>query len=273
MLFLVFLVKARLELVDDRAHARVADGLVVGVHGDLELVVAGSLELVEQVVVDVVVLVLELGLADLVLDALDERADLLELLMRLHQGVEHLLLGHFLRARLDHDDLVLGRAQGDVHLGDLALLGGRVDNGLAVHDADLAARDDVVERDVRDRNRDRSAQQRHDLGGVVIVVLQHGAHDGNVVSEILGEQRAHRAVDLAGSQDRLLGRTALAAHEAARDAAYRIQALLEVHREREKVDAVARLGRRGRGDEHCGVAVAHEARAVGELRHLAGLDG
>ena len=164
MLFLVCFVKACLELVNDRAHARVADGLVVGVHGDLELVIARCLELVEQVVVDVMVLVLELGLADLVLDALDKRADLLELLVRLHQGVKHLILRHFLGARLDHDDLVLGRAQGDVHLGDLALLGGRVDDGLAVHNADLAARDDVVERDVRDRNRDRSAQQRDDLG-------------------------------------------------------------------------------------------------------------
>ena len=273
VLFLVCLVKARLELVDDRAHARVADGLVVGVHCDLELIIARSLELVEQVVVDVVVLVLELGLADLVLDALNECADLLEFLVRLHQRVEHLILGHFLGARLDHDDLVLGCAQGNVHLGNLALLGGRVDDGLAVHNADLTARDNVVKRDIRDRNRDRSAQQRHDLGGVVIVVLQHGADDGNVVAEILGEQRAHRAVDLAGSQDRLLGGTALAAHKAARDAAYRVQALLKVDREREKVDAVARLGGSGRGDEHGGVAVAHEARAVGELRHLAGLDG
>ena len=116
VLFLVFVVQRRLELVDDRAHARVADGLVVGIHGDLELVIAGRLELVEQVVVDVVVLILELGLADLVLDALDERADLLELLVRLHQRIEHAVLGHLLGARLDHNDLVLGRAQGDVHI-------------------------------------------------------------------------------------------------------------------------------------------------------------
>ena len=273
MLFLVFLIQRCLELVDDRAHARVADGLVVGVHGDLELVIARSLELVEQVVVDVVVLILELGLADLVLDALNERADLLEFLVRFHQGVKHLILGHFLGARLDHDDLVLGCAQGHVHLGDLALLGGRVDDGLTVHNADLTARDDIVERDIRDRNRDRSAQQRYDLGGVVIVVLQHGADDGNIVSEILGEQRAHRAVDLAGGQNRLFGGTALAAHEAARDAAYCVQTLLKVDREREEIDAVARLGGRGRSDEHGGIAVAHQARAVGELRHLAGLDG
>ena len=223
--------------------------------------------------VDVVVLILELGLADLVLDGLDERADLLELLVRLHQRIEHAVLGHLLGARLDHNDLVLGRAQGDVHIRHLALLAGRVDDGLAVHDADLAAGYHIVKRDVRDRNRDGRAQQGDDLGGVVIVVLQHGADDGNVVAEILGEQRAHRAVDLAGGQDRLFGGTALAAHEAARDAADRIQALLKVDREREEVDAVARLGGRGRRDEDCGVAVAHQARAVGELRELAGVDG
>ena len=273
VLFLVLVGQGRLECVNDLANACVADGLVVGIHSDLELVVALCLELVEQVVVDVVMLILELRLADLVLDGLDERADLLQLLMSLHEGVKHLVLRNFLRAGLDHDDLVLGRAQGNVHLGNLALLGGRVDDGLAVDDADLAAGYNVVERDVGDGDRDGSAQQSDYLGRVVIIVLEDGADDGNVVAQVFREQRTHRAVDLTGGQDRLLGRTALAAHEGAGDAAYGVHALLEVNGEREKVDAVARLCGCGSGNEDCGLAVANEAGAVCQLRHLAGLDG
>ena len=273
VLFLVLVGQGRLECVNDLANACVADGLVVGIHSGLELVVALCLELVEQVVVDVVMLILELRLADLVLDGLDERADLLQLLMSLHEGVKHLVLRNFLRAGLDHDDLVLGRAQGNVHLGNLALLGGRVDDGLAVDDTDLAAGYNVVERNIRDRNRDGSAQQSDYLGRVVIIVLKNGADDGNVVAQVLREQRTHRAVDLTGGQDRLLGRTALAAHEGAGDAAYGIHALLKVNGEREKVDAVARLCGCGSGNEDCGLAVADEAGAVCQLRHLAGLDG
>ena len=193
--------------------------------------------------------------------------------MRFHQGIKHLILGHFLGARLDHNDLILGRAQGNVHLRHLALLRGRVDHGLAVHNANLAARYHIVKRDIRNRNRDGRAQQSNDLRRVVVIILQHGADDGNVVSEILGKQRTHRAVDLAGGKNRLFGRAALTAHKAARNTAYRIQALLKINRKREKVDAVARLGRSSRGNEHSSIAVTHQTGAVGELRHLAGLDG
>ena len=193
--------------------------------------------------------------------------------MSFHKRIEHIVLRNFLCTGLDHNDLVLGSAQGNVHLGYLALLGGRVDNGLAVNDANLAAGYNVVERNIRDRNCDGSAQQSNYLRRVVVVVLQNGADDGNVVAQVLREQRTHRAVDLTGGQDRLLGRTALAAHEGAGDAAYGVHALLEVNGEREKVDAVARLCGCGGGNEDCGLAVADEAGAVCQLRHLAGLDG
>ena len=272
VLFQIRFVQGFLEGVDDLAHARVANGLVVGVHRHFEFVVALCLELVEQVVVDVVMFILELRLADFVLDALDKGTDLLDLLMRFHEGVEHVVLGHFLGAGFDHDDFILGGAQGHVHFADLALLAGRVDNDLAVYDADLAAANDVVERNVRNGNRDGRTQQSDDLGRVVIVVLEHRADDGNVIAEVLREQRTHRAVDLAGCQDGLFARTALTTHERTRDAANRIQALFKVDREREEIDAVARLGRCGRGDEHSGLAVTNQARAIGELCHFAGFN-
>ena len=272
MLFEIFFVKGRGELVHNGAHACVADSLVVGVHRGLKLVVYRSLKLVKQIMVDVMMLILKLRLADLALDFLNKCADLLDLLMRLHQGVKHLILRNFLRAGLDHNDLVLGCAQGHVHLTDLALLGSRVNDNLTVYNADLATSNDIVKRDIGNGNRDGRAQQGNNLRRIVVIVLENRAYDRDIVAQILREQGAHRAVDLAGSQDCLFRRAAFTAHERAGNAANRIQALLEIHREREEINAVARLCGCGRGDEHNGLAVTHQARTVCQLRHLAGLN-
>ena len=264
----ILLAQLSLELVADNLDACVADGLVVGIQAVLQLTAALSLELVEDLMVEVVMLVLELGLADLCLDVSDEGNNLLNLLMCNHQSVEHVVLRYFVCACLDHNDLVSGCADGNVHLGALALLSSRVDDNLTVNNA----ADDVVKRNIRDRNRDRRTQQSGYLGRVIGIVLQNGADDGNVVAQVLGEQRTHGAVNLAGSQDCLLRGTALAAHEGTGDAANCVQTLLEINREREEVDAVAGLCRGGRGDQNNGLAVANQAGAVCQLCQLAGLN-
>ena len=273
MLFLVLLVQSCFKLVNDSAHAGVTNGLVVGIHSNLELVVAGSLELVEQVVVDVMMLVLELRLADLVLDGLDERADLLQLLMCFHESIEHVVLRNFLCTGLDHNDLVLGSAQGNVHLGSSALLGGRVDNGLAVNDANLAAGYNVVERNIRDRNSDGSADHAEDLRGAVRVNCEYGHCDRNVVAHVLREQRTHRTVNNSGGQDSLLGRSALSLEEAAGDLAYCIQLLLVVNGKREEVHAVAGLCACSYVDHYYGLAVSYPAGTISQAADLASLNG
>ena len=66
------------------------------------------------------------------------------------------------------------------------------------------------------------------------------------------------------------GRT-LAAHEAAGDAAHGIQLFFKVHRKGEEIDAVAGLVAHGDVAQHSGLAVAHQAAAVGKAAHLARL--
>ena len=68
------------------------------------------------------------------------------------------------------------------------------------------------------------------------------ADDLHLVPEALGPERPDRAVDHAGSEDRLLGRAPLALEEAAGDLAGRVHPLLDVDGEREEVRALARLG-------------------------------
>ena len=66
-----------------------------------------------------------------------------------HDGVVHLVVGQFLGAGLDHDDLALGGGHSQVELGGVLLLVGGVEDNLAVHIAHLHAADGTVPGNIR----------------------------------------------------------------------------------------------------------------------------
>ena len=75
----------------------------------------------------------------------------------------------------------------------------------------------------------------------------HGGDDLDFVLEVLGEQRADRAIDQARDQRFLLGLATFALEEAARDAAAGVELFLVVDGEREEILPFARaLARRPR---------------------------
>ena len=82
-----------------------------------------------------------------------------------------------------------------------------------------------------------AATMRDDVGIVLEVVREHGDDDLRLVAEALGEQRADRAVDQAGDQRLLLGRTAFALEVAAGNLAGGEGLFLVVDGQREEVDA------------------------------------
>ena len=79
----------------------------------------------------------------------------------------------------------------------LHLLGGRVEDVLAVLVADAGGGDRAEERDAGQRQRGRAADQGDDVGIVLQVVAQHGGDDLHLVAEAFREQRADRPVDQA----------------------------------------------------------------------------
>ena len=259
-------------LLDQLVPAGLADVLVVGVHGGLRLVHRGVHDLLEQLLVEVGVGIVELGLADLGNHLVDQRDLLLVLLVRHADGLEHDVVGHLVGAGLDHDDLLTRGDDGYVEVADLALVAGGVEDELAVDQTDLQRGDGAVPGDVGDGERGGRTDQRGDLGGAVVVNGHDRAHDGHVVAEVVGEERADGAVDDAGGQDALLAGTALAAVEAAGDAADGIQLLLKVDAQGEEVDAVAGTGGGGDAAQHARVAVADHDGGVGELGELADLE-
>ncbi len=150
-----------------------------------------------------------------------------------------------------------------------SLLG--LSTSFAVHKADLQRADGAVPGDVGDGQGGGGADQSGDLGRAVMVHAHDRRHDGHVVAEVGGEERADGAVDDAAGQDALLAGTALAAVEGTGDAADGVELLLKVNGEGEEVDAVARAGGSRGADEHAGVAVADHDGGVGELSQLADL--
>ena len=214
----------------------------------------------------------ELRLADLGNDLVDEADQTLDLLVCDHDRIVHIVVADLVCACFDHNDLLHGSGNRQLHVADLALFEGGVDNGLAVYHADEYAADRSVPRNIRDGERDGCADHACDLMRAVGIHCHNGQRDRNVVAQVLREQGTDGAVDYAGGEDRLFARSALSLEEAAGDLACCVHSLLEVYRQRQKVDAVAGLLGCGCARQHYGLAVANEAGAVCKTCELAGLD-
>ena len=260
-------------VVDHGVPALLAHVLVVGVHGGLGLVHELGGDLVEQLLIELGVLVLHLGLADLGDDLVDEVDLLADLLVGLHDAGVHDLVGDLVGAGLDHDHLLPGGGHGDIHAGGLALLLVGVEHDLAVHIAHLQAADGAGEGDLGIADAGGSADHGGHLGGAVVIHAHHGAGDAHVVAEVIGEQGAHGPVDQAAGQHGGQRGAALTAHEGAGDAAHGVQLLLKVHGQGEEVHAVTGTGGHGDGHHHGGLAIGDHGGGVGQLGHLAHLDG
>ena len=207
-------------------------------------------------------------LAELLLDV-DER---LQRAVAEQDRLGHHGLGQELGARFDHHDRVArpGDDQVELRIGELGV--GRVDDELAADATDANRTDRAGERDLADRQRSRGRDRTEHVRLVLLVRRKDRDHQLDVVLVALGEEGADRAVGQAGRQGGRLRRARLALDEPARDLARGVHALLELHREREEVEAGARVAPVCRA-EHEGVAVTDGDGAAGEPRELAGLDG
>ena len=267
----IFLEVLLVPVLDHGVPAGLADVLIVGIHGGLGLVHEVGGDLVEQLVVEVGVRIVELGLADLGDHLIDELDLLLVFLVGLLDGLEHLIVGNLVGAGLDHDHLLAGGDHGDVQIGDLALLAGGVDDQLTVHKAHLHGAHRAVPGNVGNGEGGGGADEGGDLGRAVMIHSHDGGHNGHIVAEVIGEQGTDGAVDDAGGQDALFTGAALTAIEAAGDAAHGVHLLLKIHAQGEEVDTVPGTGGGGGAHQHAGVTVAHHNGGVGQLRQLADL--
>ena len=208
-----------------------------------------------------------LGQAD---DRVDDR---LETAMAEHDRVEHLLLGQFLGFGFDHQHAFLGAGDHQVEAQFRQLVDLRIEHVLAIDEADARRGDRAHEGNARDRQRGGGADHGDDVRIVLQVMGDDRADDLGLVAEQRVEQRADRAVDQAGGENLLLGRTAFALEEATGDLAGGETFFLVVDREREKINSSLRLFGGDRGAEHDGFAIGHEHGPVRLAGDMAGFQG
>jgi hypothetical protein len=158
-----------------------------------------------------------------------------------HDGAEHDVFGQFLGFRLHHQHGVARAGDDEVELGLLHLVDVRVKHVFAADVADAGAADRTHEGHAGKGQRGRRRDHRQNVRIVLQVVLDDRDDDLRVVLVAIGEERADRAVDQAGNQRFLLGRTAFALEVAARDLAGGEGLFLVVDGQREEVEARLRL--------------------------------
>ena len=125
--------------------------------------------------------------ADLFDDFLDERNELLDLLVREKNRVEHFHLRYFVCACLYHHDRILGAGYGHVDIGFFPLLEARVDDQSAVHSADGNGTGRTVPWNVRNRQRDRGTDHTADFRRTIQVYGHDSCNDDHIIVIALRE--------------------------------------------------------------------------------------
>ena len=203
----------------------------------------------------------------------DDRVDhRLHRVMAEGHGAEHHFLGQFLCLGLDHQHAFMRAGEDQVQRGLVHLRDGRVEDIFAIDPADASGGNRAEERNTRQAQGRRGADHRGDVGIVLHVMGQNGTDDLRLALEGGGEERPDRTVDQAADKGLVLGGTALALEEAARDLAGGERLFLIVDRQREEILARLRAVRRDGGTKNGGLAEADHHRAICLTGHLAGLE-
>src|SRR5581483_7931820 len=120
--------------------------------------------------------------------------------------------------------------------------------------------------------RSRRADDRQNVRFVLLVRGENGDDQLDVVAEALGEKWSNGTVGQSAGKNCLFRRSSLTLEETARNLTSRVQSLLVVDCEREKIHVGSGLSGGGRGGEDDGVSIAHGHRAVGLSGQLARFD-
>src|SRR4029077_20441995 len=123
----------------------------------------------------------------------------------------------------DHHDAVFAAGGDEVEFADLALRERRVDDEVALDEADADARNRLLEGNLGERQRGRRAGDGHDIGVVLAVSGQDEGDDLGLVAPAFGEERPDRSIDDATGQHFLFRRFAFALEETTRDAPGRVR--------------------------------------------------
>ena len=269
---LVLFLEGSNDIVHDGLHLCVSDVLVIGVKSLHNTALAVCEDLIEHIVIKLAGCVLELRLADLAYDIINEGNDAAALLVRDHDSLVHSLVGDLVSACLDHNDLSLGCRNGKLEVALCSLFCGGVYDDLAVNKTHENACDRTVPGNIRDGKGDGRTDHSGDLGRTVGIYGHDSEKKRDVVTKILGEEGTDGTVNNTSCKNCLLGGLTLTLEEATGDLAYCVHLLVVINRQRKEVDALAGSCGCGCGCEHGSLTVLNECRTVCKTCDLACLD-
>ncbi len=203
-----------------------------------------------------------LCLANLCHNLVDKCDDRLIDLVALVDSLNHLVLRHLVRASLNHNHLLACGCHCELQIAVLPLLLIRVDHKLSIDKSHLCRRTRSIKRNIRYRSNNRGANHCYQLRTALRIDTHHHIIQGDIISVILWKQRAHRPVNHAACEDRVLARLAFPLIKTARNLTHRIELLLVLNGEREEINTVTRLVRCRCCTQHGRVAIMHQRRPV-----------
>ena len=159
-------------------------------------------------------------------------------------GCKHVLFGNLLSTSLNHGDIILGTCNGQLEIGILFFLIGRVNDELAGIDiaTDANARSRAIERRTSHHESRRSTCYRDGVGLMLAINNQRSGNHVNFLLKTINETRADWTVDHTSRQDTLVGRLCFALQVATGNTTYRIHLFHEINSQREKVIILLLLG-------------------------------
>jgi ferrous iron transport protein A len=191
---------------------------------------------------------------------------------RLQDRRDRVVLADLARFAFEHHESVGSDADRELEVRELALGLAAEREPLAVHTLDAQAAGGALGRHRTDVQRGAGGEDREALEVARRFGAEHLHLDLHFVAELVGEQRADRAIDQPAGQHFVVGDAPFAAAEAAGYAARRGELLAVLDGQRKEVLAGLRRGRGRHGREHAVVAAAREHRAVGLARDASGLE-
>ena len=165
-------------------------------------------------------------------------------------GIDDGLFFDFFCAGFNHHDPVGGSDDHDVHQALAHLVVGGIHDELAVDQAHANGANRPEEGNVGKRQRARGGVDAAHVWIIICVGRQHEGNDLRLAAESFRKQGPHGPVNLPAGQNFALARTPFALDKSAGNASTGIGVLAVIHREREEIDALARVGIGHGGSEH-----------------------
>ena len=188
------------------------------------------------------------------------------------QSSDHVIFRNLVHFAFHHHDVVHRGGHDHVDVGALHILNGGVHHEFAIHATYAHLGNRALEGDVGNGDGGGSCETCKTVGQEVLVAGNQGHNDLSFSVEVFREKGTDGAIDQAGNEDFILGRTGFAFEETAGETTHSAVFLLIFDLQRHKVSAFHSLFFATYSSQNHGVTHGDDSSAVGLLRQFSGFN-